>query len=57
MSNKEHNIMYYQSNFLTQKGSHDTENYCGYSINLVSTETPSAKPFETKTWWSQKVHI
>ena len=32
-----------------KKWSHDTENHCGYLISLVSTETPSVKPFETKT--------
>ena len=26
-----------------KKGSHDTENHCGYLISLVSTETPSVK--------------
>ena len=26
-----------------KKWSHDTENHCGYLINLVSTETPSVK--------------
>ena len=26
-----------------KKWSHDTENYCGYLISLVSTETPSVK--------------
>ena len=30
-----------------KKWSHDTENHCGYLISLVSTETPSVKPFET----------
>ena len=32
-----------------KKGSHDTENHWGFLINLVSTETPSVKPFATKT--------
>ena len=29
--------------FYYKKGSHDTENHCGYLISLVSTETPSVK--------------
>ena len=38
-----------------KKWSHDTENHCGYLINLVSTETPSVKTksqeLNFKTGW------
>ena len=35
--------------FCLQKGSHDTENHCGYLISLASTEIPFCeKRFETK---------
>ena len=45
-------IMYQQGTYMSsveyfdyKKGSHDTENHCGYLISLVSTETPSVKTF------------